>query len=56
MARIRHDFVYDPAATNISTPLEEVLAMRRGVCQDFAHCKSLVSARWACRPATSADI
>jgi len=37
MHRIHADFVYDSAATNISTPVDEVLAHRRGVCQDFAH-------------------
>ncbi len=37
MARIHCDFVYDPAATDIATPLGEVLQTRRGVCQDFAH-------------------
>jgi transglutaminase-like putative cysteine protease len=35
--RIFTDFVYDPAATQVSTPLSEVLERRRGVCQDFAH-------------------
>ncbi|MBM4228567.1 MAG: transglutaminase family protein [Gammaproteobacteria bacterium] len=35
--RIREDFVYDPLATTISTPVAEVEAKRRGVCQDFAH-------------------
>ncbi|HYD68105.1 transglutaminase family protein [Azospirillum sp.] len=35
--RIHADFQYDPAATTVSTPLAQVLAMRRGVCQDFAH-------------------
>jgi transglutaminase-like putative cysteine protease len=35
--RIHTDFTYDPAATQISTPLAEVLSKRRGVCQDFAH-------------------
>jgi transglutaminase-like putative cysteine protease len=35
--RIYGDFTYDPAATSISTPLREVLANHRGVCQDFAH-------------------
>jgi transglutaminase-like putative cysteine protease len=35
--RIHADFKYDPRATTVSTPLEEVLANRRGVCQDFAH-------------------
>jgi transglutaminase-like putative cysteine protease len=37
MARINREFSYDPAATNISTPLETVMELRRGVCQDFAH-------------------
>jgi transglutaminase-like putative cysteine protease len=33
-----HDsFIYDAEATEISTPLLEVLKHRRGVCQDFAH-------------------
>ena len=35
--RIFKDFKYDPKATTIATPLEEVLEKRRGVCQDFAH-------------------
>jgi len=35
--RIFDDFTYDPRSTEIATPLQEVLAQRRGVCQDFAH-------------------
>jgi transglutaminase-like putative cysteine protease len=35
--RIHGDFHYDPQATTVATPLPEVLARRRGVCQDFAH-------------------
>lgn len=35
--RIKKDFAYDPDATDISTPLLQVLKLRRGVCQDFAH-------------------
>ena len=35
--RIHADFKFDPKATSVSTPLREVLAKRRGVCQDFAH-------------------
>src|SRR5207253_215701 len=35
--RIHTDFHYDPQATTIATPLAEVMARRRGVCQDFAH-------------------
>ena len=37
VARMHEDFTYDPEFTTISTPLTEVLAHRRGVCQDFAH-------------------
>lgn len=35
--RIFENFKYDPTATTVATPLEEVLEKRRGVCQDFAH-------------------
>ena len=35
--RIHDDFIYDPGATDISTPLATVFEARRGVCQDFAH-------------------
>ena len=35
--RIYTEFRYDPRATTISTPVDEVLKLRRGVCQDFAH-------------------
>jgi transglutaminase-like putative cysteine protease len=35
--RIHQDFEFDPIATVIATPLSEVLELRRGVCQDFAH-------------------
>jgi transglutaminase-like putative cysteine protease len=37
MHRIHQDFRYDPTATTVTTPLQEVLDLRRGVCQDFAH-------------------
>ncbi len=37
MQRIHHDFAYDPRATTVATSVAEVLARRRGVCQDFAH-------------------
>ena len=36
-ARIFRDFKFDPAATTVSTPVEQVLKQKRGVCQDFAH-------------------
>jgi len=35
--RINRDFAYVPGATTVSTPVAEVMSMRRGVCQDFAH-------------------
>lgn len=35
--RIHREFRYRPGATSISTPLEQVLRRREGVCQDFAH-------------------
>jgi len=35
--RIYGDFIYDPRATSVGTPLSDVLRDRRGVCQDFAH-------------------
>jgi transglutaminase-like putative cysteine protease len=35
--RIHREFRYDPEATTLATPIEEVLAQRHGVCQDFAH-------------------
>src|ERR1700733_14372240 len=35
--RIFTEFRYDKRATTIGTPVGEVLASRRGVCQDFAH-------------------
>jgi transglutaminase-like putative cysteine protease len=37
MHRVHREFRYDPKATTLATPLHEVLAERRGVCQDFAH-------------------
>lgn len=35
--RIYEEFTFDPTATDISTPLAQVLKLKRGVCQDFAH-------------------
>jgi len=37
MHRIHAEFKYDPAATDVATPVDEVLRGRHGVCQDFAH-------------------
>jgi transglutaminase-like putative cysteine protease len=36
MQRIHKDFVFDPSATTVATPVDQVFAARRGVCQDFA--------------------
>jgi transglutaminase-like putative cysteine protease len=35
--RIHTDLTFDPEATTVGTPLAQVFATRRGVCQDFAH-------------------
>ncbi len=35
--RIRRDFAYVPGSTDISTPVAQVMKIRKGVCQDFAH-------------------
>jgi transglutaminase-like putative cysteine protease len=35
--QIYREFEFDPQATDVATPLDEVLNGKRGVCQDFAH-------------------
>jgi transglutaminase-like putative cysteine protease len=37
VSRIYDDFTFDPAATDISTPIGQVFKQKRGVCQDFSH-------------------
>ena len=37
MEAVRAELVYEPGATDVQTQAEEVLALGRGVCQDFAH-------------------
>jgi transglutaminase-like putative cysteine protease len=37
MTRLHADFRYESRSTDVDTPLQRVLAQRRGVCQDFAH-------------------
>lgn len=37
MWHVHRDFVYKPASTHVHTPMSEVLKVRCGVCQDFAH-------------------
>lgn len=34
---IHEEFQFDPTATDVTTPVDQVLKIRRGVCQDFAH-------------------
>jgi transglutaminase-like putative cysteine protease len=34
---IHRDFEYVPRSTRVDSPIDEALAARRGVCQDFAH-------------------
>ncbi len=35
--RIKAEFAFDPRATGVATAVREVMQLRRGVCQDFAH-------------------
>lgn len=35
--RIAADFRFDPGFSDVTTPVEDVFAARRGVCQDFSH-------------------
>jgi transglutaminase-like putative cysteine protease len=35
--RIHADFDYEPGSTSVTTTVDDVLAARKGVCQDFAH-------------------
>lgn len=37
MGKIYREFEFDAGATTVTTPVDQVLAHRRGVCQDFAH-------------------
>ena len=37
MRRIHEDFEFSAESTEINTPAVEALALRKGVCQDFAH-------------------
>lgn len=37
MRKLHGGFTYDPKATEIDTPLLDVFAAKRGVCQDYAH-------------------
>jgi transglutaminase-like putative cysteine protease len=37
MTKLHRELKYAPGSTTIATPVTEVLEIRRGVCQDFAH-------------------
>ena len=37
MQAVHAELVYEPGATDVQTRADEVLALGRGVCQDFAH-------------------
>jgi transglutaminase-like putative cysteine protease len=37
MLKINGEFIFDAEATQVATPLAQVLEEKRGVCQDFAH-------------------
>lgn len=40
------DFKFDPEATEVSTPVTQVLFEKRGVCQDFAHLSLAALRSW----------
>ena len=50
MRRIKADFVYEIGATTASTTPPMSFALRRGVCQDFAHIMISGMRGSACRP------
>jgi transglutaminase-like putative cysteine protease len=37
MAAVHRDFEYVPKSTRVDSPIDDALASRKGVCQDFAH-------------------
>lgn len=37
MEKIHREFTFDPHATSVATPVTELLTLKRGVCQDYAH-------------------
>ena len=49
MQAIFSQFKYEPGATDVKTTADEVLALQRGVCQDFAHVM-IAACRWAKLP------
>jgi hypothetical protein len=45
-AAVNTAFVFDPAATTVATPVDDVLRDRRGVCQDLAHTMIVILRSW----------
>lgn len=45
MAAISGDFEYVPKSTRVDSPIDDALAARKGVCQDFAHVMIAIARR-----------
>lgn len=43
---IHRSFAYEPGVTEVHSPIDHALEIRRGVCQDFAHIMIAVARRW----------
>jgi transglutaminase-like putative cysteine protease len=43
---IHDSFEYEPGATQVHSPINHALEIRRGVCQDFAHIMIAVARKW----------
>jgi transglutaminase-like putative cysteine protease len=43
---IYESFVYEPGTTQVHSPIDHALAIRSGVCQDFAHIMIAVARKW----------
>lgn len=46
MAAVHEAFEYAPQSTRVDSPIDEALAARRGVCQDFTHITLAILRRW----------
>ena len=46
MAAVHDAFEYAPQSTRVDSPIDDALAARRGVCQDFTHIMLAVLRRW----------
>ena len=45
-AKLNESFDYLPGATSVDSTIEEILATRRGVCQDYAHVMIAIARSW----------